>query len=276
MAIRAGLRSRRAGIGEGKGLCRLTRLARRSGTRRRRNAPDERGQRHDGSREAFSVRVIDDDAAVRESLEALLVVAGYPVASYASAEEYLCLRPTAGATAACFSTPHAGHGRPRPDAGARRPRAGSPPVLVLTASREAPLHDRARSLGARALLTKPVPQADPALDARQAIGEQSRAGSGSAARLIPDCRDRGLISCRPSIGAPSRLAGRRTGDRMDAIVNRPFAPRRRPLGPFRTRDERTDRSREIRLARGQTLFFEGDAGRRTSTRSSPATYAAAA
>lgn len=109
-------------------------------------------------RDAFLVRVIDDDAAVRDSLEALLVVAGYAVATFGTAEEYLDAAP-AGATGCILLDLH------MPGMGgiglieALRGRAGVPPVVVLTAARDAAVHDRALALGARAVLTKPVLQA---------------------------------------------------------------------------------------------------------------------
>lgn len=109
-------------------------------------------------RDGFLVRVIDDDAAVRDSLEALLVVAGYPVASFASAEEYLSCADGRGEGCILLDLHMPGIG----GLGlmeALAVREGSPPVVVLTASREPPVHDRARRLGARAILTKPVLQA---------------------------------------------------------------------------------------------------------------------
>ncbi len=108
--------------------------------------------------DAFLVRIIDDDAAVRESLEALLVVAGHAVSAYDSAEAYLDA-PADGAGGCILLDLH------MPGMGglglmeALYGRRGSPPVVVLTAAREAPLHARARALGARAVLTKPVTQA---------------------------------------------------------------------------------------------------------------------
>jgi two-component system, LuxR family, response regulator FixJ len=105
----------------------------------------------------FTVHVIDDDAAVRESLEALLLVAGYPVEAYASAEAYLA---AADMRDCCLLLDihmpgMGGVGLLQVLAGRQPP----VPVLVLTASRDEHLHQRALALGARALLTKPVPQA---------------------------------------------------------------------------------------------------------------------
>lgn len=108
-------------------------------------------------RDAFLVRIIDDDAAVRESLEALLLVAGYAVATYGSAEAYL-EAPAEGPGGCILLDLH------MPGMGglglmeALQGRAGTPPVVVLTAARESALHARARALGAREVLTKPVTQ----------------------------------------------------------------------------------------------------------------------
>jgi len=117
---------------------------------------------------AFTVHVIDDDAAVRESLEALLLVAGYPVEAYASAEAYLEAPDAAdGCLLLDIHMPGmGGFGLMQALAGRQPPL----PVLVLTASRDEHLHRRALELGARALLTKPVPQAA-LLAALRAVGE---------------------------------------------------------------------------------------------------------
>lgn len=110
-------------------------------------------------RDAFLVRVVDDDAAVRDSLEALLVVAGYEVATFGSAEEFLAAPPEDGELGCILLDLH------MPGIGgfglleALRVRRIQLPVVVLTAAREGGLHDRARTLGARLILTKPVPQA---------------------------------------------------------------------------------------------------------------------
>ena len=122
----------------------------------------------------FTVHVVDDDAAVRESLEALLLVSGYPVEAYASAEAYLA---AADARDGCLlldiHMPGMGGFGLMQVLADRRPAV---PVLVLTASRDEHLHQRALALGARALLTKPVPQAT-LLAALQAIRENPYAGS---------------------------------------------------------------------------------------------------
>ncbi len=122
---------------------------------------------------AFTVHVVDDDAAVRESLEALLLVTGYLVEVYASAEAYLEAPVVAdGCLLLDIHMPGmGGFGLMQVLASRQTP----VPVLVLTASRDEHLHRRAFDLGARALLTKPVPQAA-LLAALQAIRENPYAG----------------------------------------------------------------------------------------------------
>jgi two-component system response regulator FixJ len=103
-----------------------------------------------------TVHVIDDDEAVRESLEALLVVSGYAVECYASAEEYLRREATEGCVLLDIHMPGIS-GLDLLQNFAQRPKR--PPVLVLTASREERLKERALELGAQAVLSKPVPKA---------------------------------------------------------------------------------------------------------------------
>ena len=108
-------------------------------------------------RDAFLVRVIDDDVAVRESLEALLLVSGYPVETYDSAEAYL--EATADEPGGCILLDL--HMPGMGGIGLMEVLRGRPvmlPVVVLTAAREAALHARARALGACEVLTKPVTQ----------------------------------------------------------------------------------------------------------------------
>jgi two-component system response regulator FixJ len=103
----------------------------------------------------FMVHVIDDDEAVRESLEALLAVAGFDVTTHASAEAYLDGDRTGECVLVDVNMPGMGGLALLRELAARRPAV---PVLVLTASREPRLRERALELGARAFLTKPVPQ----------------------------------------------------------------------------------------------------------------------
>lgn len=103
----------------------------------------------------FMVHVIDDDDAVRDSLEALLITCGFEVKTYRSAEAYLAAQAAGGCILMDLHMPGMG-GLDLLEHLARRP--CPPPVVVLTASREARPRDRAVQLGARAYLTKPVEQ----------------------------------------------------------------------------------------------------------------------
>jgi two-component system, LuxR family, response regulator FixJ len=102
------------------------------------------------------VHVIDDDGAVRESLEALLVVCGFEVMTYGSAEAYLATAPAADGCVLIDLHMPGMNGIDLLERLALLP--SPPPVVVLTASREERSRERALELGARAYLTKPVGQ----------------------------------------------------------------------------------------------------------------------
>ena len=103
------------------------------------------------------VHVIDDDAAVRELLEALLVVSGFEVETYGSAEDYLARGDGMdGCIVLDIHMPGMGGLDLLQILAGRERRV---PVLVLTASREPRLEERALELGASAFLTKPVREA---------------------------------------------------------------------------------------------------------------------
>jgi two-component system response regulator FixJ len=104
----------------------------------------------------FVVHVIDDDEAVRDSLEALLGVAGFDVSVHGSAEGYLDGDRARGCVLVDVHMPGmSGLDLLQEIAGHQRP----VPVVVLTASRETRVRERALELGAIAVLTKPVPEA---------------------------------------------------------------------------------------------------------------------
>ncbi len=104
---------------------------------------------------ASIVHVIDDDEAVRESLEALLFVAGYDVSIYASAEDFLARAPDDGG---CLLLDVNMPGMSGLDLlGRLNGSARRHPVLVLTARRDAELREQALALGAKLFLVKPIP-----------------------------------------------------------------------------------------------------------------------
>ncbi len=101
------------------------------------------------------VHVVDDDEAVRESLEALLIVAGYDVRSYGSAEDFLARAPDDGG---CLLLDVNMPGMSGLDLLERlRASAQRRPVLVLTARRDNDLREQALALGASSFFLKPVP-----------------------------------------------------------------------------------------------------------------------
>ncbi len=105
-------------------------------------------------RSDFVIWIVDDDLAVRESLEALLLVSGYRSELYASAEDFLSGDRASQDGCLLLDLHMPGLG----GFGLMQALAPLPPVLVLTASRDEALHARARALGAQAVLMKPVRQ----------------------------------------------------------------------------------------------------------------------
>ena len=170
----------------GKGDCGLASPAgaRRMGAKR----PQRNRVRRMTDRDAFLVRVIDDDAAVRESLEALLAVAGHPVASFGSAEEYLAAadadrRRRSGCILLDLHMPGmGGFGL----MGALSGRADAPPVVVLTAARERALHERAHG-------PRRAGGADEAGDHGDAARDPRRPRRGAGVGVFPDCKSGGLL-----------------------------------------------------------------------------------
>ena len=139
------------------------------------------------------MHVIDDDEAVRESLEALLVVSGFDVKTYGS-------RGRLSRAVRRFRRLHlldihmpgmGGLDLLQELVGSRT--AGIP-VLVLTASRETAPEERALELGASAFLTKPVREATlvEALRAARLEGTDNPLPGPSRIRGIHDCHVSGF------------------------------------------------------------------------------------
>jgi FixJ family two-component response regulator len=115
----------------------------------------------------FVVRIVDDDEAVRDSLEALLVVSGFEVETFDSAESYLAEAGGGGCLLLDVHMPGIGGlGLMQELAG----RGRLVPVVILTASRDPWIRDQALALGARGVLTKPVPQGE-LIAALRAVGD---------------------------------------------------------------------------------------------------------
>ena len=104
------------------------------------------------------VHVIDDDEAVRESLEALLLASGFEVETYNSAEDFLARAPGHhGCLLIDVNMPGiSGLDLLQHLADLGRRTA----AVVLTANPDGQLRQRARQLGVAAFLTKPVTEAD--------------------------------------------------------------------------------------------------------------------
>lgn len=101
------------------------------------------------------VHVVDDDQAVRESLEALLLVAGFDVRTYDSAEDFLARAPRddGGCLLLDVNMPGMSGLDLLERLSGECPRR---PVLVLTARRDEGLREAALGFGASSFLSKPV------------------------------------------------------------------------------------------------------------------------
>ncbi len=119
--------------------------------------------------------MVDDDEAVRESLEALLLVAGYDVCTYASAEDFLSRAPEDGG---CLLLDVNMPGMSGLDLlGRLNGSARHHPVLFLTARRDVELREQALALGAVGFPR----QADPGR--RVAARHRRRDGASLAPRV---------------------------------------------------------------------------------------------
>src|SRR5262245_44736659 len=102
-----------------------------------------------------TVHVIDDDEAVRESLEFLLRTARFTVRTYESAVAFLNALPTAG-DAGCIITDVRMPDRSGIDLLRRsKELAVTPPVVVITGHGDVPLAVEAMKIGAADFLEKP-------------------------------------------------------------------------------------------------------------------------
>lgn len=101
------------------------------------------------------IAVVDDDAAVRDSLRFLLETAGFPVATYASACQFLATIRTEWPGCLILD-----HNMPRVTGlellAELRRRDFSAPIILMTAAPSAALHHRAAELGVGLVLAKPL------------------------------------------------------------------------------------------------------------------------
>ena len=103
----------------------------------------------------FNVFVVDDDAAVRDSLRMMLKAAGYAVATFASADEFLniCNRETEGCLILDVTMPGMDGPALQDELNRREFRL---PIIFLTGQGSIPLSVRSIKAGAMDFLTKPV------------------------------------------------------------------------------------------------------------------------
>ncbi len=114
------------------------------------------------------VHVVDDDEAVRESLEALLFAFGFEAETYGSAEDFLARTRGDGVCLVLDVNMPGMSGLDLLQFLSDQERRT--PTIVLTANPDNQLRERARQLGAVAVLTKPVTNTD-LLDAIAAATE---------------------------------------------------------------------------------------------------------
>lgn len=104
------------------------------------------------------IHVIDDDEAVRESLDALLFAFGFDAETYSSAEDFLARAST---NPGCLILDINMPGMSGLDLLEQLVEKGcQTPAIILTANPDERLRQRARELGAVAYLTKPVTEQD--------------------------------------------------------------------------------------------------------------------
>jgi two-component system response regulator FixJ len=122
------------------------------------------------------IDIVDDDEAVRDSLEALLLAAGFETRSFASAESYL---DAAGRERACCCLLDVRMpGKDGLGLLAELERQGaSVPVVIMTGHGDVPMAVRAMKLGARDFIEKPF-DADTLLSAVHSAAAARRAAVG--------------------------------------------------------------------------------------------------
>jgi FixJ family two-component response regulator len=123
------------------------------------------------------VHVVDDDAGMRNALSTLLKAAGYEVRTYASARDFLLVRP--GAAPGCVILDVRMPGQSGLDMQQALGEDDAPlPIVFLTAHGDIPMSVRAVRAGAVDFLTKPVKRATllAAVDAALARDAAQRAG----------------------------------------------------------------------------------------------------
>ncbi len=141
-----------------------------------------------------TIYIVDDDAAVRDSLGLLCETAGLGVESYASAEAFLnAYQPD---RPGCLVLDVRMAGMSGPDLHAELTRRGSAlPVIYLTGQGDIPMAVRAMKAGATDFLTKPVKGAE-FLERVHAALEQDCERIDSQETQADDCRRLALLTHR--------------------------------------------------------------------------------
>jgi two-component system response regulator FixJ len=131
------------------------------------------------------VHVVDDDAAVRDSLEFLLQSAGLPTCLYATADAFLAAAPSL--RSGCVLTDIRMPGTDGLALQSRLAEMGCPlPVIVMTGHGDVPLAVRALKTGALDFLEKPFDDEQLLRIVRQALktSEATRAAAESRAQIV--------------------------------------------------------------------------------------------
>ena len=132
------------------------------------------------------IYIVDDDDAVRDSLEALLLAEGYETVGFASAEAFLAERDPTCAASCCLLDIR----MPGMDGlallGKLREEPLSLPVVVMTGHGDVPMAVKAMKLGARDFIEKPF-DTQSLLKTIKAARQSGQ--SGKAAMIDPDLAD---------------------------------------------------------------------------------------
>ena len=136
---------------------------------------------------APTVFVVDDNASVRKSLQALIAATGLAVETYASAAEFLAAYDPTRAGCLVLDV------RLRGESGLDlqdelRRRAVTLPVIVMTGYADVPTSVRAFKSGAVDFLRKPVPPQKLLAQIREAVEVDRRARDAAAERATVDDR----------------------------------------------------------------------------------------
>lgn len=119
-----------------------------------------------------NVAIADDDEAVRDSLAALIGAYGFNVRAFATARDIL--RGHAVEPAHCLVLDHHMPGVTGLDVlQSLRERGDITPVILITGIPDSTLYAKARSLGAAAILYKPVSHAELMVAVQQAVAPKN-------------------------------------------------------------------------------------------------------